>query len=383
VTEHAGTWQRRRWLQWLGASAALPALAAPSAAGDAAPSWAGFARQFLQGDGRIVSDDGNRSSTYSEGQAYALFFALVANDRTRFKLLLRWTRDNLAEGDLGRQLPAWLWGRQDDGRWGVLDRNAASDADLWIAYTLLQAGRLWRHRPYTSQGQALAQLILRQETAELPGLGLSLLPGPTGFVQQPGRRWRLNPSYLPLQLLPALARDTGDARWQQMAPASLELLVRSAPQGISPDWTVYDTEAGFLTDDRGEEKGRGGYNAIRTYLWAGLLAPQAAGRARLLQALAPMAAIVGRDQAPPEYIHPRTLEIEGQGPAGFSAALLPFLQAQGAGKALETQRQRLRAQPLRPTAYYEQCLALFGIGWMRGDYAFSADGQLLLPWHKG
>lgn len=63
--------------------------------------------------------------------------------------------------------------------------------------------------------------------------------------------------------------------------------------------------------------------------------------------------------------------------------MLPFLQAQGASHALDVQLQRLRTQPLRPTAYYEQCLALFAQGWMRKDYAFTAQGLLQLPWFKG
>ena len=376
---------RRRWLQWLGASASLP-FTAPSwgqAAMPNAVTWSHFSQQFIQPDGRVVSDDGKLSRTYSEGQGYALFFALVANDRRRFDTLLQWTRDNLSQGDMGQHLPAWLWGQREDGTWGAIDSNAASDADLWIAYTLLQAGRLWKYRPYIAQGSTLAHLIWKKEVAQLPQLGPTLLPGPVGFVQEADKRWRLNPSYLPLQLVHALATELSDAGWRQLADASLELLVRSAPAGISPDWVVYDTQQGFLTDDAGEEKGRGGYNAIRTYLWAGMLAPQAPGRERLLRALAPMAAIVERDQAPPEYIHPRTLEISGPGPSGFSAAMLPFLQAQGASHALDVQLQRLRTQPLRPTAYYEQCLALFAQGWMRKDYAFTAQGLLQLPWFKG
>lgn len=381
---------RRQCLQWLGAGMTLPSAwaAAPAPAGSAAsgwsgPTWGSFSQQFMQADGRIISDDNGQSRTYSEGQSYGLFFALVANDRKRFDQLLRWTRDNLSQGDLGQHLPAWLWGKNAQGGWGVLDSNAASDADLWIAYVLLQAGRIWRYRPYTAQGQALAQRILQKETAELPDLGLSLLPGPVGFVLEADKRWKLNPSYVPLQLLQSLAQETADPRWQRLSEASLDMLVRSAPQGISPDWTLYDREAGFLPDDQGDEKGRGGYNAIRTYLWAGTLHPQAFGRERLLKALAPMAAIVERDQTPPEHIHPRSLQISGPGPSGFSAAMLPFLQALQAQTALQAQRQRLASQPLRPSAYYEQCLALFGIGWMRGDYAFDPQGKLQLPWHKG
>ena len=44
----------------------------------------------------------DRKST-SEGQSYGLFFALVADQRTQFDTLLKWTSDNLASaGRSGR-----------------------------------------------------------------------------------------------------------------------------------------------------------------------------------------------------------------------------------------------------------------------------------------
>ena len=113
-----------------------------------------------------------------------MFFALVANDRATFERLLDWTRANLAGGQFDAQnvrLPAWQWGRKPDGSFGVLDPNSASDSDLWIAYDLLQAGRLWKEPAYTKLGQALAAQIVKQEVVDLPGLGPMLLPGPQGF----------------------------------------------------------------------------------------------------------------------------------------------------------------------------------------------------------
>nr|WP_269194772.1 glycosyl hydrolase family 8 [Stenotrophomonas maltophilia] len=61
----------------------------------------------------------------SEGQSYALFFALVGNDQALFDRMLGWTQDNLAGGDMRQNLPAWLWGRDDKGGWRVLDGNPA------------------------------------------------------------------------------------------------------------------------------------------------------------------------------------------------------------------------------------------------------------------
>src|SRR5262249_3814760 len=96
------------------------------------PLWNAYVTHFISDDGRVI-DPAAGAITTSEGQSYALFFALVANDRPLFLRLLAWTRDNLAGGRLGERLPAYKWGRRRDGAWGVLDSNSAADSDLWIA----------------------------------------------------------------------------------------------------------------------------------------------------------------------------------------------------------------------------------------------------------
>src|SRR5690242_9365011 len=89
--------------------------------------WDRFAERFVQADGRVI-DITFEGKTTSEGQSYGLFFALVANRRDQFDTLLKWTSDNLADGELDKTLPGWLWGKRDDGSWGIKDKNAASDA---------------------------------------------------------------------------------------------------------------------------------------------------------------------------------------------------------------------------------------------------------------
>ena len=71
-------------------------------------AWKAFEAQFIQKDGRVVSDDGARNQTYSEGQAYALFFALISEDRSAFERILAWTENNLCQGYIASHLPAWL-----------------------------------------------------------------------------------------------------------------------------------------------------------------------------------------------------------------------------------------------------------------------------------
>jgi endo-1,4-beta-D-glucanase Y len=99
-------------------------------------------------------------------------------------------------GNLHDHLPAWLWGQKDKENWAIIDTNSASDADIWIAWSLLEAGRLWKHPDYTRTGKALLKRIVSEEVVKVPGLGSMLLPGKVGFAE--AHVWRFNPSYLPL-----------------------------------------------------------------------------------------------------------------------------------------------------------------------------------------
>src|ERR1700739_1923032 len=142
--------------------------------------WKTYVSGFIDNQMRVIDhDEGGR--TTSEGQAYGMFFSLVANDRSHFDGLLRWTEQNLAGGDLSENLPAWLWGHGSNNQWGVLDKNSASDADIWMAYTLLEAGKAWNEPRYTKIGTGLARQIAEREIANVPGLGTIVMPGPTGF----------------------------------------------------------------------------------------------------------------------------------------------------------------------------------------------------------
>jgi len=344
-----------------------------AAAGCDWPAWEGFRRALVSEDGRVIDRSSPRLVTTSEGQAYGLFFALVANDRERFARLLRWTENNLAAGDLNKQLPAWQWGRADDGQWGVLDHNNASDADLWLAYALLEAGRLWQVPAYTRWGQALLWRVAAQTLRQLPGLGLMLMPAGYGFESADG--WRLNPSYLPPQLLERFAEVA--PIWVELAITGRRLLLEGSPEGLAPDWLQWRRGTGWSADP--EQGAKGSYDAIRVYLWIGMLAKGAAGRAELLKHFAPMVRLTAERGLPPERVDAHSGVAEGQGPAGFSAALLPLL-AELSPQALAVQRERLAQQPVAAEAYYGQVLSLFGQGWDERRYRFDKKGWLIPGW---
>ncbi|OQV64536.1 hypothetical protein AK51_29440 [Serratia nematodiphila DZ0503SBS1] len=130
--------------------------------------------------------------------------------------------------------------------------------------------------------------------ADIPGLGLMLLPGKVGFVAED--RWRLNPSYLPPQLLARFAALNGP--WRAMREVNQRLWLDTAPHGFSPDWVVWRVGAGWQPDT--VKPNVGSYDAIRVYLWAGMLADDDEHKAALLERFQPMAQLTAKQGVPPE-----------------------------------------------------------------------------------
>jgi len=345
------------------------------------PEWNDFVGRFVQADGRVIDITFERKST-SEGQSYGLFFALVANQRAQFDTILKWTSDNLAAGQLGDKLPAWLWGLRADGRWGVKDENAASDSDLWIAYTLLEAARLWKAPDYADTGRKLLAQIRRHQIAQAGSAGPVLLPG-YGFTLDKGR-FRINPSYLPGFMFRYLAATDPNGPWQQVWDGYVRMAPKVFSAGVAPDLFVVDSTGTVMPDT--EREPSGSYDAIRVYLWAGM-----SGRSsqEMIKILSPYAVLIRKLGAPPEKVDPRTgMAIKSSySPIGYSGAVLPFLSALDDKPALEKQRDRLRAASLRakrgePTQYYDQVLILFGKGWLDGQYRFDDQGRLQPKWMR-
>lgn len=371
---------------------AVPQSGTPAAL-DHSALWHAYSGRFISGDGRVIDPQGGDRTT-SEGQSYALFFALVNDDRAHFDSLLGWTEHNLAAGDMGAHLPGWSWGRAKDGHWGILDANSASDSDLWIAYDLIEAGRLWNDLHYATLGRRMLALIGRREVAHLPGFGPALLPGAVGFTFP--RFWVLNPSYMPLFLLERMAVVDPDGPWANVAQQVPVLLERSARNGFAMDWLCYAPGTGFspcLANGHTGPAVVGSYDAIRVYLWAGMLADASPGKARILQALPGMDLYLRSHAAPPEKVSAAGVPQSQDGPVGFSAALLPYLMSIPDEAALAQQQMRVKSQldeksnlygpgyGSGPT-YYDQNLVLFGSGWLEKRFQFGSSGELLVRWSR-
>jgi len=379
--------------QWLLSALLLALCPAGGCRESSWPLWEAYRAHFIDAQGRVIDHASGDRST-SEGQAYALFFALADNDRGSFDRVLNWMQVNMAGGNLAGRLPGWLWGQAKDGGWKQLDANSAADADVWMAYTLLEAGRLWSAPAYAALGRAMLAEIAKSEVANLHGFGPMLLPGPMGF--QHGETWTLNPSYMPLFLFERLAAVDPAGPWRQVAQGIPHMLEESARHGYAMDWVNYIPGDGFYpappmeTGNKDSETAGGSYDAIRVYLWAGMIGGGGTERGRVLSAVPALSVYLANHDAPPEKVGDQGIPLAQDGPVGFSAAVLPYLRA-FANSSRASDRQMVRLMKARDAStglygkdsgYYDQNLALFATGFIDGRFRFGAGGELNVEWKR-
>ncbi len=128
------------------------------------------------------------------------------------------------------------------------------------------------------------------------------------------RGWRFNPSYLPPQLATYFVRF--GAPWPALRDSNLRLLLETAPKGFTPGLGAL-CEKGKGWQLKTEKPPIGSYDAIRVYLWVGMLHDGDKQKARLLQRFAPMAAQTTEQGVPPEKVNIATGKTSGQGPVGL------------------------------------------------------------------
>jgi endoglucanase len=356
------------------------------------PLWEAYTKRFLDDQGRVIDRSANDRTT-SEGEAYAMFFALVDNDAKHFEKLLNWTEANLAGGDLTLRLPAWEWGKNASGEWKILDDNSASDADLWMAYSLMEAGRLWHDPRYEKLGRTMALRIAKQEVVLVAGVGTLVAPGPNGFHPET-QTWFVNPSYMPLPVLTYFAKTMPQGPWSSVLEALPAVMGGDASHGFAMDWVTAGPDGvrpsgppREATAGVREAQIAGSYDAIRVYLWLGMADGATPGLREMLGQLTGMRSYLQNAVTPPLEVDAQGKVLQADGPPGFSAAVIPFLAASGTKTQAVEQQDRLLATRDKTTGlcgrgaeYYDQNLALFSTGWSERRLRFDRDGRLKVGW---
>lgn len=225
-------------------------------------SWKAYAKKFVQRDGRVIDFAVPPGVTTSEGQVYALMRAVWMGDRDVFDRVLAWTSGNLARE--GSPLPAWKWGKREDGTWGTLDVNTAADADVLLAFALSLAARTWNVPDLAERAQEIARAIWDEEVEQISGRWY-LLPGKWARDYEPRP---LNPSYYSPAILRRLERIDPTHPWSELATSTYSVLAASLPlTGLPSDWVSISTHDGTIHAGAvdGTLAGRFGHDAYRVY----------------------------------------------------------------------------------------------------------------------
>ncbi len=214
-----------------------------------AQSWDSYRQRFIQSDGRVIDYQASDRST-SEGQAYALLRAVLINDPATFALTLHWSENNLqhrAGGKRTDSLWAWKWGRKEDGNWGIIDTNFASDGDIDAITALILASRRWNRPEYLELAKLKLQDLWNLSTISEPQGKRYLLPGPVAAFVPNASTYYLNPSYFAPYAFRIFAQVDPQHDWLSLVDSSYQVLENSAKLssvGLPSDWVALNTKTG-------------------------------------------------------------------------------------------------------------------------------------------
>ncbi len=313
---------------------------AATAASPQQQAAAGFLAKYARPDGRVLRLD-QGGDTVSEGQAYGMLLAEVAGDDAAFRRIWGWTHDHL-------RLRDGLFAFHANAAGKVVSQQAASDADLLIAWALLRY-RGPSAASMHSAGRQVAAAILAHEVTTGPGGTPILAAGPWAT----GRPASLDPSYWSLQALQGIAQATGGQQWRHLAAGTVTLTRQLTGDGrlLPPDWAEL-TAAGVLkgdpAPDGSQPQTQYGLDAQRVVIW---FAASCNPKARALAARWwPLLRSAGRAQA--LALRPDGAVLNGE------PSVLPLVASAAAAKAAGDSgasqrllRQAAAAQRSHPTYY--------------------------------
>jgi endo-1,4-beta-D-glucanase Y len=256
---------RRRFLA-TGASLGAVAMAGQSKgraqddlAQHARPIWESWMAAFLKSDGRIV-DTLQQEASHSEGQGYGMLAATIFDDAGAFRLMFRWTEQQLAIRPDALLSWRWLPGQANP----VPDRNNASDGDLFYAWALVRAAARFNDRSYLLRAVEIAQALAESCIVPMPGASDKLVFLPAAFGFEYDTHLSVNPSYYMPLAMRDVAAATGVTALAACAQHGEALLNDIAQDGLVPDWV--DISQGGVTASE-TLSSNAGYEAMRVPLF--------------------------------------------------------------------------------------------------------------------
>jgi endoglucanase len=324
-----------------GCSSSHDASGSPAAVGAAR----GFLQSYVTPAGAVVRRD-QGGDVVSEGQGYAMLLAFALDEPSRFAKIWAWTRTNLQRPD---GLFAYHW---QDG--AVLDSTPAADADTQIAWALSLAGHAWSLPADSAAARRIAEAIAATEIGYDAKGRPTLAAGPWGV--QAGHPVQVEPGYWTFPAYSALAKLTGDHRWQALAATDAAHLSAVSRNGsaLPPDWATVGSAVTPVSAPQTGASPVSGQDGLRAVVWAACLPSTHDLVTRWWQAMASTA-----DRGP------LTRSLDGS-PVATGPSPLSFVAAAAAADVAGEQQQTAsllklsRETALKHPTYYGAAWAALG-----------------------
>ena len=230
-----------------------------------------WSQQFLvtKGDQSYVRTTSNSEETtvLSEAQSYGMLITVLAAQKGQasqsdFDSLYRYYQNHRIEGT---QLMSWKQVIKNDSE--TVDKQNATDGDLYIAYALLKAAQQWpkQAKNYQAQAKAILEDILAHNYNEETGV---LTVG--NWANQDSEFYHLmrTSDTLPAQFQ-IFYEVTKDSKWLDIKEKMLQQLQTISSQtktGLLPDFIWVDEQGTRVADPKTIESkydGAYSYNACR------------------------------------------------------------------------------------------------------------------------
>lgn len=220
-------------------------------------SYEYYKKEFISPEGRVM-DPARGDITTSEGQSYILQRSVAKNDVKTFNHTYDWTKKHLQRRD---KLFSWIWGQDKNGKYGVLDKNSAADADVNIAFALILAYNRWKDEKYLKEARPIISSIWKNETKNV-GKYRVLMPG---FIQTRVDKMEINPSYFHPYAFKFFKKYDRWHDWNKVTDSSYYYIMESSKKtktGLPPNWFFIQNGKIVLEDSK---KGDFSYDAIRIF----------------------------------------------------------------------------------------------------------------------
>lgn len=222
-------------------------------------SYEFYKTAFMTNEGRIIDPDKNNIST-SEGQSYIMLRSLTIGDRETFNLAYTWAKNNLQRQD---KLFSWLWGENANGEYKILDENAATDADIDIAFALIIAYEKWGMYEYLQEAIPIINSIWDKETKKV-GEYLVLTPGPAQTLDE--NKIEVNPSYFSPYAFRFFQKYDDLHDWNCLIDSSyyyLDKVTNKTKTHLPPNWFLIKNGQIVLENS---ERSDFSYDAVRIFV---------------------------------------------------------------------------------------------------------------------